>query len=353
MAITAETLRLARRLVAGIGDHVDQVTRDLTAAWLAAWAELEPLWRELVDDMTAAGATPTAADLSRERRLRTALQRTERTLEALTSTVDNRSVEAVQRAAALTLAAEPVVMGSQLPEEHQASFTERFRLAVPVRTLDAIVRRTTETIHALTRPLPDIAVDAIKHELVVGIATGENPRATAANMVGRLRGAFDLPLTRAMNISRTETLDAYRATAGVVQAANDDVLMGWYWLARLDTRCCPGCWAMHGTLHEQSEPGPLDHQQGRCARMPALRPWSELGLPGTEPAPAIPDAETTFRALPDVDQLAVMGPERLALWRDGSIGWADLATRRTTTGWRDSYAATPVNVLVTLANSRS
>jgi hypothetical protein len=353
VAISRETIRLARRLVAGVGDQVDQATRDLTAAWLTAWSDLEPLWRELVDDITAAGANPTAADLSRERRLRTMLDRTERTLEALTSVVDQRAGEAVQRAAALTLTAEPVVMASQLPTDDRAAGTERFRAAVMPRTIDAIVRRTTETIHALTRPLPDIAVSAIKRELVIGIAAGTNPRETAGRMVGRLRGAFDLPLTRALNISRTETLDAYRATTGVVQAANDDVLAAWIWLARLGTRCCPGCWAMHGTEHPLSDPGPIDHQQGRCGRMPKLRTWAELGLPGTEPAPAVPDAETTFRALPDVDQLAVMGPDRLALLRAGSIGWADLATRRSTTGWRDSYAATPVNVLATLANSRS
>jgi hypothetical protein len=74
--------------------------------------------------------------------------------------------------------------------------------------------------------------------------------------------------------------------------------------------------------------------------------WRDLGIDMDEPADVIPDAETTFRALPRDQQLAIMGPTRLAMLDDGVIAWADLARRRSNPGWRDSWTATPVRDLV-------
>ena len=103
---------------------------------------------------------------------------------------------------------------------------------------------------------------------------------------------------------------------------------------------CPSCWSMHGSVHDVDEPGPLDHQQGRCAAIPAVKPWAELGFDIDEPASVVPDARALFDDLPLEQQTAIMGAEKLKLLQSGQIEWADLSTRRQTDGWRDSFVPT-------------
>src|SRR5690606_17046295 len=107
-----------------------------------------------------------------------------------------------------------------------------------------------------------------------------------------------------------------------VHAANSDVLAGWVWQASLDRRCCPSCWAMHGRVFAADEPGPWDHPQGRCARIPKTRTWRELGIDLDEPDDDLPDAQARFWALPHTARLAIMGPTRLELLRTGRIDWS-------------------------------
>src|SRR3546814_11471968 len=74
------------------------------------------------------------------------------------------------------------------------------------------------------------------------------------------------------------------------------------WVAQLDRRTCPSCWSQHGSKHALDEPGPLDHQQGRCARLPVTRSWRDLGFDIDDPPSVVPDAETTFRGMRRGDQ---------------------------------------------------
>src|SRR5690606_18349694 len=103
------------------------------------------------------------------------------------------------------------------------------------------------------------------------------------------------------------------------------------------------------TVHPVTSPGPWDHQQGRCARLPVLVPWSRLGIKAPEPDDLMPDAQTVFWGLPEEDQLAIMGPGRLELLRAGAVDWADLSTQRQNPGWRPSHVPTPVRDLQTRA----
>ena len=129
----------------------------------------------------------------------------------------------------------------------------------------------------------------VRQELVRGMQLGLNPRETARRtvlgnrMVQAFEHGFNLPLNRALIITRTEQIDAARDAAALTHQANADLLRGWQWVAQLDTRTCPSCWAQHGTEHPLDEPGPWDHQQGRCTRMPVTRTWADLGYDVPEP----------------------------------------------------------------------
>lgn len=114
---------------------------------------------------------------------------------------------------------------------------------------------------------------------------------------------------------------------------------------------CPSCLAMHGTVHPPSVAGPLDHQQGRCDRLPVTASWRDLGFEGVEEPPSIvPDAREWFDGLPESQREHIMGATRLALLDSGHITWEDLAQQRRTPGWRPSYAPTPVGDLAIQAS---
>jgi hypothetical protein len=357
VAVTNRTLWLLRALRVTVGAETDQTVRDVTAAWVAAWDTLAEAWRDAVEHAVAVyvqtGRWPAPWQLARIERLAAAQAATAQALTALTGTTNTTVGAAAAEVVAATAAAEPAIMASQLPANLAAAALEVYAARVAPAALEAIALRARQQIHAGTWPLTDAAIEAMRRALITGVATGVNPRDAAADMVRQVEGAFNGGLTRATNIARTEMLDAYRHTSATVHAANADVLDGWTWVATLDRRTCSGCWAMHGTHHPLDQAGPWDHQSGRCARMPKVKSWAELGIPGVEGEDLTPDAERVFAALPPDEQLAIMGPGRLALLTAGRVSWADLATRRESQAWRPSYVPRPVRELQGIAARRA
>lgn len=356
MAVTRQTLRLLRDLRAAVGRQADDAVRDLTAAWVQAWTLLAPDWRAAISDLLGWAQThgrwPTPVELARNPLLQRALDLTAGELTNLGEQTGTAVTTGAGGVVAATAAAESGIIASQLPAAAQAQTAARAAARILPSALDAITVRIQQAITAQTRLLSSDAQAALRRELVRGIELGTNPNEAARQMLARVNGAFEGGLTRAVNVVRTEMLDAYRTTSRYAHDANADVLDGWTWLATLDGRACPSCWAMHGTTHPLSQPGPLDHQQGRCARVPRARSWRELGIDQPEPADVTPDAPAAFDALSDADQLAIMGAARLALLKSGRIGWDDLPALRDAPAWRKSYTPRSVRDLQRLADRR-
>lgn len=350
MAVSPGTLRLVRRLRVQVGAGADNATKALTHSWERAWDETATAWRTAVDDAVALsvaqGQWPTRLQLARMNRLQLALDAATDALVNLANLSGGQVTDAAGQAIRATQDLEPQIIASQLPPGDQADALTVFAgRGAPQTAVDFLIARTGQQITSLLRPLSAEATEAMRRALIQGITIGSNPRDMARDMVQRVQGAFNGGLTRAVNIARTETLDAYRRAGQLVDQQHADVLQGWTWLATLDARTCPGCWGMHGTIHTLDEPGPQDHQQGRCARVPTLLPWSKLGLKGPEPLSVLPDARARFDAMSEADQLRVMGPDRLQLLRTGKVSWSDLAVRRESTAWRPSYVPRPVRDL--------
>lgn len=335
---------------AAVDALADEQTRRLTAAWVRAWDTL--IWEvtgavqelaQLADD----GRWPTRSQVLRNERARRALEVVREALQRLAAEANRGIGQAAADAADIAAARTARIIASQFPPQagDHATLAVRFN-RVPADQIAAVVARTTQQITALTWPLAAAATEAMKQELIRGIALGDNPRAAARRMLQRLEGGFNGGLARALNIARTEILDAHRAAAAASQAANSKVLTGWVWTAKLDARTCPSCWAQHGSRHPLDEQGPLDHQSGRCARTPVTKSWKELGFDIPEPPSILPDARTTFAGLPEADQLQIMGPARLAALQRGDIAWDDLSKLRRTNGWRDSYGVVPLRDLL-------
>lgn len=345
MAITPETLALAADTRNAVTSLTDQQVRDLVGAWVNTWQGLEPEYRASIDDVLAdqANGYVSKAKVRANTRLRETLQITLAELQGLADQANLTISASLPDAVNLGGAGSTAVIASQLPATGASLVTAWDR--VDPEALAAIVQRSTENITASTKPLAADAVRAMRSNLIRGIAVGDNPRTTARNMVKQAESGFNGGLTRAMVIARTETLDAHRAGSLAAAKQNTDVLTSWIWSASLDRRTCPSCLANHGTEHEVTEPGPLDHHQGRCGRIDKTKTWKELGFNIPEPADTFPDARAWFDNLTDDTQRAIMGPERLQLLQSGAVGWDDLTVKRSTDGWRDSMHVTPVKDL--------
>lgn len=134
--------------------------------------------------------------------------------------------------------------------------------------------------------------------------------------------AVDVPRWRADTIVRTESHRVFRAASTETYAANADVLTGWTWLAALDSRTCPGCIAMHGTVHPVDTPL-RSHPRCRCTQVP-LPVGSDMRLqPGTE----------WLAAQPVRTQRAVLGPGKFAAYQDGRLDLSALARRTDDPVW--------------------
>ena len=111
------------------------------------------------------------------------------------------------------------------------------------------------------------AAKLLRETLVTAVATGTNPRPVAA----ALQAATGMSATRAMAISRTEILRAYRTSQLAHYAANDDILKGWKWLSAKQRRTCAACLAMDGTVFPLSQTFFPAHVNCRCSARPVLK----------------------------------------------------------------------------------
>lgn len=393
MAVTRSTLALNRRLRAGIGSEADDADRHLTAQWVRAWDRLAPVWERAATQLAALavkdGRWPTVHQIARNEAAMGALDASSTALTTLAEETDRTASAGAGRVVELDAELEPRIIGSQAPDTKQEALTARIRRRaaeapedevpdvtdggmVPPPTaadllgpaiiagivagrfepsaLAAIIARAAGQIHADTIPLSDEAVAAMRAALIEGVIVGDNPIPVARDMVNRVEGAFNGGLTRALTISRTEMLDAYRAASAYIHRANADLVPEWIWFSRLDSRACPSCWSRHGRVYPTTEPGPDDHPRGRCTRLPKLASWESLGLNVPEPPSLLPNGEKAFNQLSKADQLQVMGPGRLELYRSGQVTWDQLATWRDTPQWRRSNQPTAVRDLRVLAD---
>lgn len=344
MAVTAYTLRLQQQIRESLRLINDAQVRDLVAAWADAWDEVAPDLTAALVEQLVAGSRVTQAQLLRSLRLRAALQVIRERLADLADQAGVRIIADLQDVIDTAGGAQASVIDSQLPPNSNLAALDSWS-RVDADQIAAIVQRSTEQITALTRPIAPEVYAVLRRELIRGVAAGANPRATAARIVARAEGRFNGGLTRALVIARTETLDAHRAAAQLGQAQHADVLAGWQWLAALDTRTCPSCWSQHGSMHALTDPGPLDHQQGRCSRLPVTKPWADLGFDDlVEPPSLVPDAAARFGQLDAADQRAVLGPVRHAAWERGEYPMGSWSQRHSTDGWRDSFRVSPAPV---------
>lgn len=345
MPVTTATLRAVEQLRRQLTSMTNAQTLALTKAWAEAWDVLLPEFEVAITELVSGAVDGKVARsvVAKNVRLAGALRAVRTYLDVLAPQAATTIAQDLSQVMFDAVEGHAAVVTTQLPPGTVAASLGFTR--VPEEALTAIVERTTQQIHASTRPLPADVERTMKRALVRGIAVGDNPRRTAARLIKETEQRFNGGLTRALVISRTETLDAHRAATKASEKENKTLLGSWEWNAKLDARTCPSCLVQHGSRHPLDEDGPLDHQQGRCARVSITKSWKDLGFDIEEPPNSTPDAKEWFDNLTPATQAEILGPGKLKLLQDGDITWHDLSTKRSTPRWRDSYGVTPLKNL--------
>ena len=171
--------------------------------------------------------------------------------------------------------------------------------------------------------------DQVAAAMVDGLTRGLNPITIAR----QLSNEFGAALTDAMRTVRTANLWAYREASRANYAANE--VDKWVWYAELDASVCMSCAAMHGTIHDMSEPLD-DHHNGRCTMLPL----SIFGNPVTQ------SGEDWFRSQSTEQQRAMMGSGKYQAWQEGKFEFGALSTQRPDEVYGQMRTETPLKDLI-------
>lgn len=313
---------------------LDTREREMAQAWAKAWGstyrELDSTLHDLAKSV-GEGERLNRTLVNRSTRLQMALDAMSESLEQVSGETSKALGKDIRKAVVTAATGQVDLITAQLPQ------TGISVLRASPEQITAIIQRSVEQITKDMAALPASTSALIRGELVRGVTVGDNPRRTATRIVANVEKRFGFSLNRAMVISRTESLDAYRRAGQMVEQQNKDILQGWQWVCHFDDRTCRACIAMHGQKFATDEPGPIDHHQGRCARAPLTRSWKDLGFDGVEEIPSLPSAEQEFKNMSQERQKQILGKDWQA-WKDGKFPLRMWVSEKPNPGWRPSIS---------------
>lgn len=117
----------------------------------------------------------------------------------------------------------------------------------------------------------------------VGISSGETTAQIAARVRGTpaaayADGAFNGSRVEAQTLAQTATAHTAQRARSITAQENADIIKGEKWSATLDSRTCPVCAPLDGKVMPLGEgPRPPAHPNCRCASVPVLKSWRDLG----------------------------------------------------------------------------
>lgn len=308
----------------------------MVQAYGQAWAQIKLNLNALLTQMSAAEAAGTKPDvgwLLEQQRLEMLQRQVEAEINQFAQFAEQSILR--EQADAIAAAREHAQELMSLAVGGDSMLVSSFA-QLPVGAVESMVGFLADgsPLHSLLAELGPQAAAAIKKQLILGVSTGIHPTTTAA----LIQREFGGNLARALTISRTETLRAYRTASQVTYQANDDILDGYIRLSAGNNRTCGACFALHGQRYKTREQFG-DHPNGRCT----LAPYSKRHPIAIEPGPE------RFAKLSDKDQLEILGKKKYGLYKDGTIGLEDLVQHNHSRKWGPS--ATEASVKDALSNA--
>ena len=305
------------------------------------WRRLQPEIRRLrveIDGMRAAGEDVSVARIGRLDRLRSIEAQAQQQLLQFTEYADGAIRGAEREAIAAAERDAPALMRAAYP------------LDAPITIMfDRMPREAVENLVGFLQdgsPLADLLADAVgdaadnfASTMVTGMAAGWNPRRLARI----LRSEFGMGLTQALKISRTEQIRAYgAATLHAFQTSG--VCLGWERLAALSPRTCMACIMLDGKRYALDEPMD-DHVQGRCAMIPIMKSYKEMGLTIEEPDFVREKGQDWFLRQDEATQRNMM-KQLYDPWKEGAFTLDSIPKLTQDETWGDSWSPAPLQELV-------
>jgi SPP1 gp7 family putative phage head morphogenesis protein len=171
------------------------------------------------------------------------------------------------------------------------------------------------------------AAGEIRGALIEGIGSGKG----VAPIARKLRSVIDAPRWKALQVARTETMRAYRASTLRTYAENSDVLDGWTWLSTLSTRTCLACWSLHGTFFPLSKQFFPAHVSCRCTSIPSVK-GSDFNITA---------GSVAFAKLPAAQQQTILGSSRYEMYSKGTA-LDDFVILTRDKDWGGAYQVRPL-----------
>src|SRR5262245_20031114 len=234
----------------------------LVEAYGVIWTRLSKRLAELnqqIKEARAKGEIVNQAWLFRQKRYGDLLRQVDRELRRFTAIAENAITKQQASAAkaglsdaAALIEAAGVVSFNKLPAAAVENLVGTLGDGSPLKSL--------------LDQLPREARAIVSEGLIEAVALGIGPAATAR----KIREGLSGNLTRALTISRTETLRAYRTATIQTYQANADVVQGWYWRSARSRRSCSACTALDGKFFPVTRPM-RPHPRCRCTLIPAVK----------------------------------------------------------------------------------
>jgi hypothetical protein len=163
-------------------------------------------------------------------------------------------------------------------------------------------------LRSVLEPIADGAVVRVRQAVTFNLLQEQ----TAAALERSVTEGLGTQLTHALSVTRTAHMNAYREGARAARLAERENVYGWVWVAELSTTTCVLCWAMHGTVHDVTEP--LDtHWNCRCQAVPLVLGADE----------AIETGADMFEQLSAEDKREVLGAAGYEAYKAGRVGLKD------------------------------
>lgn len=324
--------RFRQELLAGEKQAASDIVQAYGQAWQAIKSRIDALTGQ-VEEERQAGREVSSGWLFQLRRLQDLQSQAEEQIRRFAFSADQSIHSAQANAVQMALAHGEALIRSALERAPQAVQVVTSFTRLPVAAVQDLVGFLSNgsPLRVLLDQLPGEGGQMVREKLITGVATGQSPRMIAS----QTREALGGQLTRALTISRTEVIRAYRESSRRGYEANAAVVDGWIWVAGLGPRCCAACVAMNGTFHTNDEQ--LDgHPRCRCVMVPHTKTWEELHVLPDSPAesrPVVEGGADWFGRQPEGTQLEILGPGALAAYQSGQVTLEDFVGRRNSEVW--------------------
>lgn len=163
--------------------------------------------------------------------------------------------------------------------------------------------------------------DAVMDAMLEGVAKGLNPNDIARLMAVAMHRGLD----QALGIARTETMRAYREAAVEAYRASGGMVVAQRRIAARDSRTCPACLFLDGTVYPLKEAIP-EHPMGRCTSIPVFEGEEDATVPWKT-------GKDWFLEQDPAMQRDILGPGKFQAWQDGKIALDDLGQHTHSDKW--------------------